>query len=73
MCEEFDHNRRVLADVIYSENGEFTEEKIANEYKKRTGVLMVDASLSVAGYLRDLRDLGSLSMQGGKYQVRRQP
>ena len=73
MCKEFDENLRVLADVIYSEVGEFTEEKIAREYKKRTGFLMVNASISVSGFLKDLRDLGSLSLHAGKYQVIRHP
>jgi hypothetical protein len=72
MCKEFDSNRRILAEVIYSTNGEFTEHQIAQEYKKRTGRLMVDANSSVSGYLRDLRDLGSLSLQSGKYHVRHQ-
>lgn len=72
MYEEFDKNRLVLAEMIYSKEGGFTEHQIAQEYKKKTGRLIVDANCSVSGYLRDLRDLGSLSLQSGKYHVRRQ-
>jgi hypothetical protein len=71
MCEEFDKNRRILAAVIYSTPGEFTEQQIAKEYKRQTGSFMVDAGLSISGYLKDLRDLGSLSLYAGRYQVRR--
>jgi hypothetical protein len=72
MCEEFEKNRRVLAEMIYSQEGDFTEYQIAQEYKKKTGRLIVDANRSVSAYLRDLRDLGSLSLQAGKYHVIRQ-
>ena len=68
MCDEFRRNVRTLADIIYSRT-DFTEAEITKEYKDKTGRLVVDASQSISGYLRELRELGALRYTNGRYHV----
>ena len=70
MCEEFDQNRRTLAQLIFSTTGEFTERDMIQKYKKKTGYLVVDGKSSVTRFVRDLRELGALSQHAGRYRVK---
>ena len=69
MCKEVEHNREVLAQLVYS-NESFTEEWLSDEYRNRQGSLFVDGYNGVLGYLRSLCEFGALRYEHGRYIVR---
>lgn len=69
MCTRFEENRRRLAALVHELPG-FTEEEILREFARRNGGdVAIDVFQTVGQYLEELRSIGVLEREYGRYTV----
>jgi len=69
MCKEYDENGERLAELVFN-LGSFTEDELVRKFSKmQSGSIEIGRLQSIHDYLDDLREMGVLAFEGGRYKV----